>query len=386
MEQMDIIEAKRRPLWRRILRRVGIIALILVIACAAVFFVGRTYNTATTRIDTPNGIDTSEYVEIGGIEQYIQIRGEDRGNPVILILHGGPLGTTAAMFHAWQPLLESEYTFVDWDQRGAGNTFYRNGGACGEVTYERLVSDIDEIVDYLREALGQEQVIIMGHSFGTEIGIRYIAAHPEKVSHYIGVGQVVDGYAGLETQLGKAAEIARAGGDETAAVEMEQQVQALLDAFDTLPEDALAEESGAVMLDMIDIQNRMYEFLPSYEGGQSTAAVLLFSPRLTWSEARWYLFGGIYSMDARIPYMPLYREERFAERAAHPIPLSVEVPTTFITGEYDWVTPYSLVEAYLQQLEAPSKELLYVEDAGHGTMFDNPEGFADAIREALAAD
>ncbi len=47
-------------------------------------------NAQDYAITAPNGIDESRYVEIGGIEQWITIRGEDRGNPVLLFLHGGP--------------------------------------------------------------------------------------------------------------------------------------------------------------------------------------------------------------------------------------------------------------------------------------------------------
>ena len=35
-------------------------------------------------IDTPNGLAEERFVRVGGIDQWIQIRGEDRGNPVLL--------------------------------------------------------------------------------------------------------------------------------------------------------------------------------------------------------------------------------------------------------------------------------------------------------------
>src|SRR3989442_12957229 len=46
-------------------------------------------NAQDYAITNPNGIDESRYVNVGGIEQWITIRGEDRKNPVLLILHGG---------------------------------------------------------------------------------------------------------------------------------------------------------------------------------------------------------------------------------------------------------------------------------------------------------
>jgi hypothetical protein len=50
----------------------------------------RNRNARNYAITTPNGIDEATYVEIGGIEQWITIRGEDRKNPVLFFLHGGP--------------------------------------------------------------------------------------------------------------------------------------------------------------------------------------------------------------------------------------------------------------------------------------------------------
>src|SRR4051794_7329902 len=74
------------------------------------------------RITTPRGIDEAGFVRIGGIDQWISVRGDDLSNPVILELHGGPGATNlpyAARTRAW----ERHFTLVRWDMRGAGKTF-----------------------------------------------------------------------------------------------------------------------------------------------------------------------------------------------------------------------------------------------------------------------
>jgi pimeloyl-ACP methyl ester carboxylesterase len=86
----------------------------------------RTRNAKQHAITSPKGIDEAQYVAIGGIEQWVTIRGWDRDNPVLLFLHGGPGDVTShwtfALFAPW----EKQFTVVQWDQRGAGKTLPKN--------------------------------------------------------------------------------------------------------------------------------------------------------------------------------------------------------------------------------------------------------------------
>lgn len=164
-------------------------AIVLLIALTIVFF--RIHNSLQSKIDTNTGIQENIYITIGGIEQYLQIRGEDRDNPIILWLHGGPGFPLTYLTYYYQPALEKDYTIACWEQRGCGRTFYRNKGG-GNLTIEQLLADTDEVIDYLRERFGQEKIIIIGQSWGTVLGMDYINIHPEKVAAYIGVGQVTN--------------------------------------------------------------------------------------------------------------------------------------------------------------------------------------------------
>jgi pimeloyl-ACP methyl ester carboxylesterase len=42
------------------------------------------------RVHAAEGVSEQMFVQIGGIPQWITIKGEDRNNPVVLFLHGGP--------------------------------------------------------------------------------------------------------------------------------------------------------------------------------------------------------------------------------------------------------------------------------------------------------
>src|SRR6266540_6169595 len=86
----------------------------------------RARNAQQFKINSEKGIDEATFVTIGGIEQWVTIRGWDRDNPVLLFLHGGPGDVTNpwsfALFAPW----EEHFTVVQWDQRGAGRTLRKN--------------------------------------------------------------------------------------------------------------------------------------------------------------------------------------------------------------------------------------------------------------------
>lgn len=140
-------------------------------------------------ITTPHGIVEERFIKIGGIDQWVTIRGEDRHNPVLFFVHGGP-GSTCSIF---APLLrpwEKDFTLVQWDQRGAGKTFRKNGKTgSGTLTFDRLTRDGIEIAEFLREHLGQEKIILVGSSAGSITGTTMVKSRPDLFSAYVGTDQ-----------------------------------------------------------------------------------------------------------------------------------------------------------------------------------------------------
>ena len=149
-------------------------------------------NGPALEITAANGIVDGRFVTLGGIEQWISIRGEDRGNPVILVLHGGPATSYmsfTALFRAW----EKHFTVVQWDRRGVGKTFGSNGRAGSrEMTLDRIVSDGIELAELLRQELGKPKIILLGHSMGSMIGVAMAARRPDLFHAYVGTEQIVD--------------------------------------------------------------------------------------------------------------------------------------------------------------------------------------------------
>ena len=144
-----------------------------------------------TCTDPSQKVNEERFVTIGGIEQWVTIRGDSCANPVILFLHGGPgnpLSPFAANIYAgW----EKDFTLVQWDQRGAGRTFGRNPEP-GALTLDLMTRDGVELTQWLQRRLGQDKVILMGGSWGSALGVLMAKARPDLFHAYIGSGQLVD--------------------------------------------------------------------------------------------------------------------------------------------------------------------------------------------------
>ena len=182
----------------------------------------RKRNATDYVISTPNGIDEAAYLKLGGIEQWVTIRGEDRSNPVVLVLHGGPGDTTNPWGHAGFRTWLKTYTVVQWDQRGAGRTLGRNGNTAADLTIDQLVHDGVELASAVRTSLGKKKIILLGHSWGSVLGVLMAKAKPELFSAFVGTGQVGDPargyYVAFDALLGKA----RALGDARAIRELQE--------------------------------------------------------------------------------------------------------------------------------------------------------------------
>jgi pimeloyl-ACP methyl ester carboxylesterase len=166
--------------------------LIVVVAAGLSFRAYRQHLAAEElAIRSPNGVQEGGFVVIGSIKQWVQIRGEDRNNPVLLFVHGGPGASTSPMSSGWQPW-EKYFTVVQWDQRGAGRTYGETGDATAPtMTLERMTQDGIELAEYLRIHLHKDKIVLVGHSWGSFLGIHIVKQRPELFYAYVGTGQVI---------------------------------------------------------------------------------------------------------------------------------------------------------------------------------------------------
>jgi pimeloyl-ACP methyl ester carboxylesterase len=140
----------------------------------------------------PGSVTEIGYLRLGGLDQWVMIRGESVANPPLILLHGGPGWSEMAFWRYFNAPLEKSFTTVYWDQRGAGKSFDRNVPR-SSMTVEQFISDLDDLVEVVCERLGKANVVIYGHSWGSALGVLYAARYPEKARRTSAAGRSATG-------------------------------------------------------------------------------------------------------------------------------------------------------------------------------------------------
>jgi pimeloyl-ACP methyl ester carboxylesterase len=305
-------------------------------------------------ITTANGIVEQHFVKVGGIDQWIQLRGEDRDNPVLLVLHGGP-GWPNAVFTLPLRPWERHFTVVQWDHRGAGKTLGRTGKAgSGEMTFARRVADAIEVIEFLRGHLGVEKVVVLAESMGTLTGLPLVKRRPDLVHALVVTDLYVNMAANEAAKWQLTLERLRAAGNRKGVAALEQigpdPARWDLRAWNTNMAWAFRTNVPTPNLD------RKLLF-----------PLALTSPIYTLRDLSSLFMGFQWSTAQMFDELMAYDARRLGPR--------LEVPFFLFQGETDVITLTTLATEYFQEVEAPTKELALIPDAGHFAAFTQPERF-----------
>jgi len=164
-------------------------------------------------------VPDDNFVPIGGIDQWVAIRGH--GRPAILFLHGGPCDAQSPHLSLFAPW-EERYAVAQWDQRGAGKTFTRNGRSTPDVTFERITQDAVEVAQYVIRKLGVRKLILVGHSWGAILGLHVARLRPDLFHALVNTGQPVAGRDIVEGMRSSAIARAQAAGNLEAAADLKR--------------------------------------------------------------------------------------------------------------------------------------------------------------------
>jgi proline iminopeptidase len=305
-------------------------------------------------ITDPYGITEERFVRIGGLEQWISIRGEDRTNPVLLVVHGGP-GCSYRMFTPIMRAWEKHFTVVQWDQRGAGRTFTRHHKDCGELSVERLTADGLEVATYLRSHLGTDQLILLGSSFGSLLGLRMAQARPDLFAAYVGTDQNMGMGTGNEYQATLERLRARGRTKGVAALEKIGADHSRWSAADWTTAAKWAMTSDPATDPMRTLLG------PS----------LWFAPGMSLRDLKQSNDAMVFSTEQ------LHRE--FSITDAWSLGTHYDLPFFIFQGEGDVMTPPARAAAYFDAVAAPVKEMVLIKDAGHFAMFTQPQRFLNLL-------
>ena len=309
----------------------------------------------------PESIALLEKIKLGNMDQWIQIRGNDVSNPVLLWLHGGPGSAQMPVARHFNGALEKDFVVVHWDQRGAGKSNPKDFDE-KTMTIEQFISDVHELTQYLIDRFNKEKIYLIGHSWGTQFGILTAYKYPDDYYAYIGISQVVNGYASNEIAykwLTK--QIKKSGKTKD------------LKRLKKLGSPPFTDHEKYV---------KFAKMIDSYGGGMDVGfmkliLIALKSPEYSLSDHLSWLRG------ANRGSGPMWDSSRSFD-AFRDVP-DLKIPVYFFSGRSDYNTPQELVNKYLESLDAPKgKHLVVFVKSAHTPFMKEPEKFYDEMLRVKA--
>ncbi|SDZ45675.1 alpha/beta hydrolase [Bacillus sp. 166amftsu] len=329
---------------KKLIKCLGVvIILILVIA----FF----FPTWTPHIKGDNSISTLEQVKINGSNHEIMIRGNDKNNPVIIFVHGGPGSSEIPYADKYQDLLERNFTVVNYDQRASGKS-YHFFEDYSNLSSDLLVEDLLSLTDYISKRLGKEKVILISHSYGTYIGMQAAYKAPVKYEAYIGIGQMSDTVESEIDSLNYVIKQAQNDGNTDDVLYLQGLTGKIKNGDTYTPRNYVMKYGGTSrLIDNPDDNN----------------IGMLLSSEYKLLDVIRYNFGLSYSQKILLE-----------KDLKNPLPTKVKklkLPCYFIMGKYDYNTSSNAAKKYFDRIEADKKEFIAFEKSAHYPQFEEKEKF-----------
>lgn len=319
----------------------------------------RAQNAEAFAIRSPHGVQKASYVRLGGVEQWVTIRGQDRRNPVLLIVHGGPGAATSPFtreFLAW----ERDFTVVQWDQQGAGKTYARSG-APARLTLDTIASDGVELARMLNARFGRK-VVVLGWSWGSLVSLKMIQAEPDLFAAYVGTGVIIDRDAARQHLYDTVLTLARKRHDtETAGALAQAGPPPYRDRSGWNTLYSAASKHLPVKGSLVD---SYVEVLTNPDWGLRDGRAL--QQGMAWSNAH---FGDENGAWGRF---------NVASLGDH-----FDVPIILIMGQADYVTPADHARAWLEGVRAPYKRWVGLPAADHGALRTDTGAFLAALKQEV---
>lgn len=331
----------------------SILSMILLVIVALIF------PTWTPKIKGENSISMLEQVEINGAAHEVMIRGVDRSNPILIFVHGGPGCSEIPYVRKYQQELEQHFTVVHYDQRGSGKSYHFSEDY-SNLTTDVLVDDLLALRNYVTEELGQEKVILIGHSFGTYIGMKAAAKAPDQFYTYIGIGQMSNTLQSELESFEYTLEQAKQAGNAEDVKKLELIRGSIEQGEELTPRILVQKYGGAARL-----INENRDYISGF----------LFNPEYNGLDIIRYYTGVLGSQEI------LLREalnQNLPDIVDH-----LEIPTYFVMGKYDYMTTANEARDYFDVFDAPIKDFIVFNESAHYPQFEEKEKFVQWLREVF---
>ncbi|MBC9909531.1 alpha/beta fold hydrolase [Chitinophaga varians] len=319
---------------------------------------GKKLITGLSKILSPNGVQENFEATLGGTRQWVFVRGQDRNNPVILFVHGGPASPMAPVAWTWQRPLEEYFTMVQYDQRASGKSFLANDttnlGATLHI--DRYVDDCIELAEQLRQKYHKKKLVLMGHSWGTIVAMRAALKRPDLFYVYVGAGQNINTVDNERVSFEFGLKEATRRKDTTAIRELQSIAPYPGDQPITRDRIIIArkwpQEYGGLAA---------YRPVPAYFFNAP-----LMSPEYDKKDVDAIDEGNIFTL-GRV--MDEFLAVDFKQVKEFPIPVLV------FMGRHDYTTPSEPTDAWLKKVKAPYKKGVWFENSSHLMMMEEPGKF-----------
>jgi proline iminopeptidase len=308
------------------------------------------------KVVSPNGVDERLEIPIGSTKQWITIRGRDLKNPILLFIHGGPAAPEMPTSWTFQNPWEDFFTVVQWDQRGAGKTYNANDPKiiAPTMSADRMEKDAEEVVQYLRAKYHKDKIFVLGHSWGSTLGLMLAQKHPEWLYAYIGMGQMIDSRASEKESYDSMLAIAEARHDA--------------DAIKKLKSIApYPETDGSLVLEKVNIERKWVMKFGGLTYNRDNYAYYYnteeLSPDYTDSDLDAIGKGSKMSLNALIGE---FAHVDFTKTT------DFKCPIIIFNGRHDETVSSKVTAEWFAHVNAPVKKLIWFENSAHMMQIEEP--------------
>lgn len=323
--------------------------------------------TTTYAVKDPLGIEELKPVKIGGVDQWLHIRGRSRNNPVLLCLHGGQGFPNIGWMDATQRPWEDYFTVVQWDQRQTGKSYYPADDNNAPLSILQFIEDTEEVIQYLRDYLETDKLFLMGCSWGSVLGMHMVKRHPEWLHAYVGIGQVVNWMDNERVCYERLLDHAKE--------QKKERLIAKLEAVAPYPDPDFPEKSFAKNTRFLRTElSRLAGEAVIHNLSVDDAINMVnldrtMSPHLTLTDLSNAIVGDEAAL-TREPYG--FTKEYMEIDLPMQVGSSFGAPIFFFTGSHDWHTPKLLSDKWFSEIEAPHKELIHFDESCHIVINEQP--------------